>query len=50
VTGMQQVEDTIGESDPILSCGSPTLRFRPCSYFRCWVTRAQSLLITKGWK
>jgi hypothetical protein len=48
MSGMQEVEDTIGESDSILSCAPPALRFRPCSYFRRRVTRAQSLLITKG--
>jgi hypothetical protein len=48
VSGMEQIEDTIGESNPILSCSPPALRFRTCSYFRSRVTRLQSLLITKG--
>ena len=47
---MEKIEDTIGESYPVLSCSSPALGFRPCSYFRRGVTRLQSLLITKGWK
>ena len=47
---MEQIEDTIGESNPVLSCSSPPLRFRSCNYFRRGITRLQSLLITKGWK
>jgi hypothetical protein len=50
VSRMQQVEDTIGESNPILSCRSPAGRFRPCRYFRRGVPRFQSLLMTNGWK
>jgi hypothetical protein len=50
VSRMEQIEDTIGESNPILSCRSPACRFRPCRYFRRGVTRYQSLLMTKGWK
>jgi hypothetical protein len=50
VARMEQIEDTIGESYPILSRGSPALSFCPCSYLRRGVARRQSLLITKGWK
>jgi hypothetical protein len=48
VSRMEQIEDAVGESNPVLSCSSPALRFRTCCYFRRWVTRGQSLLITKG--
>jgi hypothetical protein len=50
VSRMEKVEDAIGESNLVLSRSSPALRFRTCSYFRRWVARGQSLLITKGWK
>jgi hypothetical protein len=50
VSGMEQIEDPIGESYPVLSCSSPALCFRPCSNFRRGVPRLQSRLITKGWK
>jgi hypothetical protein len=50
VSRMEQVEDAIGESYPVLSCGSPALSFCPCRYFRRGIARLQSLLITIGWK
>jgi hypothetical protein len=50
VTWMEQIENAIGESYPVLSCGSPALSFCPGSYFRRGVARPQSLLITIGWK
>ncbi len=50
VSRMQQIEDSVGERYLILSFSSPTLRLRPCRYFRRRVTRPQSLLIARGWK
>jgi hypothetical protein len=44
VTGVQQVEDTVGESDSILPTGSPPLRFRPRCNLRRGDASLQSLL------
>jgi hypothetical protein len=50
VTRMEQIEDSVGERYPVLSCSSPALRLRPCRNFGRRVVRLQSLLITVGWK
>lgn len=50
VSRMEQIEDSVGESNPILSCSSPARRLGACGYFRRRVARRQSLLTTYGWK
>jgi hypothetical protein len=50
VTWMEQIEDTVGERYPIVSCSSPALRLRPRRNFCRRILRPQSLLITVGWK
>jgi hypothetical protein len=48
VSGVEQVENSVGESDAILSAGSPSLRFRPGGNFFYRSPGRQRLLATDG--
>jgi len=48
VAGMDQVEDTVCESYPTLSSGSPPLSLNPCSDLLRGISRLQSLLRAEG--
>ena len=50
MAGMEQIEDSVGERNPILACSSPALGLRTCGNFCRGVPGLQSLLITMGWK
>jgi hypothetical protein len=50
VAGMKQIEDSVGERNPVLACSSPALGLCTCGYFCRGITGLQSLLITMGWK
>lgn len=50
MTGMEQIENSVGERYPIFSCSPPTLGVASRGDFRGWVARLQSLLIAMGWK
>jgi hypothetical protein len=50
MTGMEQIENSVGERYPIFSCGPPTLGVAPRGDFRGRIPRLQSLLIAMGWK
>jgi len=50
MTGMEQVENSVGESYPIFSCSPPTLGLASRGDFRGRIPRLQSRLIAMGWK
>ena len=50
VTGMEQIENSVGERDPIFSCSPPTLGVASRGDFRGRIPRLQSRLIAMGWK
>jgi hypothetical protein len=50
VTGMEQIENSVGKRYPIFSCGPPTLGVASRGDFRGRIPRSQSLLIAMGWK
>ena len=50
MTGMEQIENSVGESYPIFSCSPPTLGLASRGDFRGRIPRLQSLLIAMGWK
>ena len=50
MTGMEQIENSVGESYPIFSCSPPTLGVASRGDFRGRIPRLQSLLIAIGWK
>jgi len=50
VTGVKQVEHTIGERNPTLSFCSPPFGLRQRRNLRSGISRLQSLLAAEGWK